>query len=126
MKLQIPLSLYIFIASIVLISCNKQYTKTENGFKTEINSTITEFQFYSPEIVRVVKSKKGFDFEKNSLSVIKVPQTVSFSLMKTDSAIVATTEKMVVKQNIYTGTVSFYSDKGESRWYEIYTQRRFG
>jgi alpha-D-xyloside xylohydrolase len=113
MKLQIPFSLYIFFVSIVLISCNKQYTKTENGFNTEIDSIITEIQFYSPEIVRVVKSKKGFDFERNSLSVIKVPQEISFSLTKNDSAIVATTEKMVVKQNIVTGIVSFYSDKGE-------------
>lgn len=107
------LLLYALVASVLLISCNKQYTKTEYGIKTDIGSTLTEIQFFSPEIVRIVKSEKEFDFKKTSLSVIKEPQKVSFSVTGNDSTIVATTERMAVKINIVTGAVSFASANGE-------------
>jgi alpha-D-xyloside xylohydrolase len=61
-----------------------------------------------------VKSEKGFDFRKTSLSVIKEPQKVSFSVTGNDSTIVATTERMAVKINIATGAVSFASPDGET------------
>jgi alpha-D-xyloside xylohydrolase len=76
----------IVITAVVLaslVSCNTRYKETELGFKAKIDSTLTEIQFYSPEIVRIVKSKKGFDFEKSSLSVIKEPQKVTFTITKT-------------------------------------------
>jgi alpha-D-xyloside xylohydrolase len=113
MNLQKTVLLIMIITSFSMIACNKQYTKTEYGMLTVIDSTITEIQFYSPEIVRIVKYRKGFDFEKNSLSVIKEPQKVSYAVTSNDSTIIATTGKMTVKLNIVTGTVSFASDKGE-------------
>ena len=76
MKLKELKVLFILITTVLLVSCNSQYRKTENGFKSVTDSTVTEIQFFSPEIVRVVKSKKGFEFEKSSLSVIKEPQKV--------------------------------------------------
>ena len=107
------LLLYALAASLLLISCNKQFTKTEYGIKTEIGSTVTEIQFFSPEIVRIVKSEKGFDFNKTSLSVIKEPQKVSFSVTGNDSTIVAATERVAVKIDIATGAVSFASQDGK-------------
>jgi alpha-D-xyloside xylohydrolase len=71
MKLERNLILFAVIASFSLISCNRHYTKTEHGIKTDVGSTVTEIQFYSPEIVRIIKSEKGFDFRKTSLSVKK-------------------------------------------------------
>ena len=113
MKLKELKVLFILITTVLLVSCNSQYRKTENGFKSVTDSTVTEIQFFSPEIVRVVKSKKGFEFEKSSLSVIKEPQKVVYSITRSDSTIVATTEKMAVKLHLTTGAVSFATATGE-------------
>jgi len=114
MKLK-NLAYIIAVAALAsLASCNKQYSETEYGFKTVIDSIVTEIQFYSPEIVRIIKSKKGFEFKKTSLSVIKEPQKVAFAITADDSTIVATTEKMAVKLNLITGAVSFASGTGEN------------
>jgi len=113
MKLERNLILFAVIASFSLISCNRHYTKTEHGIKTDVGSTVTEIQFYSPEIVRIIKSEKGFDFRKTSLSVIKEPEKVSFSVNGNDSIIVAATDSLAVKINLVTGAVSFASAEGE-------------
>ena len=104
----------VVIAIASLVSCNTRYKETNLGFKAKIDSTLTEIQFYSPEIVRIVKSRKGFEFEKNSLSVIKEPQKVSFTITSNDSTVVATTGKMAVQLNLITGAVSFASNTGEN------------
>ena len=113
MKLKKTFILFAVIASFSLISCNRHYTKTEHGIKTVTGSTVTEIQFFSPEIVRILKSEKGFDFQKSSLSVIKEPQKVSFSVKGNDSTVVAATDRMAVRINIATGAVSFASPGGE-------------
>jgi len=113
MKLKKTVILFAVISSLPLISCNRHYTKTEHGIKTDVGSTVTDIQFYSPEIVRIIKSEKGFDFRKTSLSVIKEPEKVSFSVTGNDSTIIAATDSMAVKINLVTGAVSFASADGE-------------
>ena len=59
----------IFLSVIVLIAgqiLGQQYQKTENGITTNINSISIEIKFYSPEIVRVLKSPEGKSFTKKS------------------------------------------------------------
>ncbi len=97
---------------ILLSSCSKKYSKTESGFVTELDSTILEVQFYSPEIVRVIKSKKGFVFEKKSLAVIKETEKVPFSISTQNNLIVASTNKINVVLDLTSGAVSYTSAGG--------------
>lgn len=107
MRLNLFLSTSILIFSIFLCSCSDQKIRTATGFKTEIDSLSIEIQFYSPEIVRIIKAKAGFNFEKNSLAVIGKPDSVPFSLKNNKNSIIATTEKLVVKLDKTSGTISF-------------------
>ncbi len=105
----------LLILSVMLFSaCNGQYSKTENGFKTEVDSTIVEIQFYSPEIVRVVKTKKGFEFEKKSLAVIKKAEDVAFSITTDGSIVKASTDKINVSLDINTGAIVYTNSEGET------------
>jgi len=45
----------------------QEYQKTNLGVKTKLQSMDVELQFYSPTIVRVLKSPEGIAFKKESL-----------------------------------------------------------
>jgi len=100
--------LLIFAISVLFASCNKKYTKTEHGFKTDVDSITIEVQFCSPEIVRIIKSKSGFEFEKKSLAVVKTADPVAYSVSTNDEFVIASTEKMIVKLDVNYGAFSFY------------------
>src|SRR5688572_24376613 len=58
-----------------VMHCQAQaFQKTDSGLKTSVQSVDIEIQFYSPSIVRVLKSPQGKTFKKESLSVIKSPE----------------------------------------------------
>ena len=71
------------VVLIVVIAVNntnaQSFQKTALGIKSIINSNDVEIQFYSPTIIRVLKSPTGNGFAKESLSVIKKPQQVVFT-----------------------------------------------
>jgi alpha-D-xyloside xylohydrolase len=60
------ISTFIFITLLFLStgSWAQQYKKTPVGIKTTIDSIELELQFYSPDIVRVLKSPAGIPYEK--------------------------------------------------------------
>lgn len=102
-----------FSCSLILLSsCSKQYIKTQRGFTAERDSTIIDVQFFSPETVRLVKSKKGFNFEKKSLAVIKEPEQVPFSISTKKDLIEASTDKMKVSLDMTTGAISYRTTEG--------------
>lgn len=104
----------LFLGFLFMISCTREFTKTEHGFIAQIDSSTVEIQFYSPEIVRVIKSKQGFTYEKNSLSVIKKPEKVAFTLSEQDNVIEAKTNALTVKLDITNGQISYISAKKEN------------
>ncbi len=108
-----------FALLLILSSCSKKYIKTENGFKTVLDSTIVEIQFYSPEIVRVVKHKKGFSYVKKSHAVIKAVEKVPFSVSTDDNLIVASSSKMNVALTINTGAISFTTTENKKLLREL-------
>lgn len=94
----------------VAIACQPSgtgYQQTEAGIKMSVDSLDIEVQFYSPSIVRVIKSPKGKQVEKNSLSVVKEPQTTSFKIKKKDGLILLTSESIMVVLDAQTGAVSY-------------------
>ena len=52
-------------------------SKTPDGIKTTINSTIISVSFYNPSTARIVKYPEGTNPVKESLSVIAEPEKVA-------------------------------------------------
>jgi alpha-D-xyloside xylohydrolase len=104
----------ISFAFSVVININAQkYQKTELGIKSIINSIEIEIQFYSPSIVRVLKSPEGTTFTKKSLSVIKVPQKVTFNTKQVGDELFLKSENVQVNLNVKSGMISFSTLGGE-------------
>ena len=69
-----------FLLCLLSVIYAQEFTKTEFGMKLNSNSVAIEVQFYSPTIVRILKSPQGNTFSKESLSVIKKPETVQLNI----------------------------------------------
>jgi alpha-D-xyloside xylohydrolase len=87
----------------------QQHEPVNNGFKATINDIDLEIQFYSPEIVRILKSPEGSVFTKTSFSVIKEPEKTEVKTLDKEDIIVIASSKMAVHINKITGKISFFS-----------------
>lgn len=92
----------------------QNYQKTALGVKTKLQSMDVEVQFYSPTIVRVLKSPEGVAFKKESLSVIKKPQQTKFTIQQQGDVISLKSEKLKVAIDVKSGKVSFNTIAGAS------------
>jgi alpha-D-xyloside xylohydrolase len=90
----------------------QSYQKTALGVKTKINGTELEMQFFSPGIIRVLKSPVGSSFTKESLSVIKAPQKTAFSIKQKGEILTLKSEKLLVSANLKSGEVTYFSNAG--------------
>jgi alpha-D-xyloside xylohydrolase len=100
------LSAFLIITLSVSLSA-QNYQKTSNGVKTQVGTTYIEVQFYSPTIVRVLKSPKGETLKKKSLAVIKEPEATRFNIEKFNNVITLASSDVVVTLNLTTGDVVF-------------------
>ncbi len=108
---------YAILLSLLMVigtwGFSQPFQKTNLGIKASINSTDVEIQFYSPSVVRVVKSPVGKSFKKESLSVVKTPQKIAFTINQQGENLVLKSEKLVAVLNLKNGKVSFSTLKGE-------------
>jgi len=109
-KLNLVFLLLMFFA---IGSQAQSYTKSNLGIKTQINSTDVEIQFYGPSTVRVLKSPMGKTFEKKSLSVVKTPQAVKFTVKKQGDIVSLKSNKLKVDVDLKSGKISYYTLSGE-------------
>ena len=107
---KINLVIFIFLLSIGAYA--QSFTKTVLGVKTQINSTDVEIQFYGPSTVRVLKSPAGTAFTKESLAVIKKPQTTKLSVQEQGDVILLKSEKLKVDINLKSGKIAFETLSG--------------
>lgn len=91
---------------------SQSYQRTSSGVKTTINSVNVEIQFFSPDIVRILKSPEGVSNEKKSLSVIKVPEKTLLKVNQQDNILSVNSALVQVKLSQQTGQISFYSASG--------------
>ena len=106
--MQFKALLLLFLISCSTTQAQKSYAKTEFGLKAEVDSLVIELQFYSSKNVRVLKSKKGFDFDKNSLSVIAKPQNTNFKISESEvSTVVISSDDLRVSLDLVSGAISF-------------------
>lgn len=117
----------------LLISCmiyavsvwSQDFQKTEHGIKTSVNAVDIEVQFFTPSVVRVIKSPKGENYEKQSLSVIAKPDDVSFKTNAKDGVILLETKAMQVSLNTSTGVISYTDSNGKELLSEKATDKQF-
>jgi len=105
---------FIFVAFFILAegAHSQSFQKTAPGITATINQIAVEISFYTPAIVRIIKSPAGVNYSKKSLSVIAVPQSVPFSTQQTGSTVTLKSDKLLVKLNLISGTLNFYSAAG--------------
>ena len=97
---------------IPAISIAQNYQKTVSGAKASINGVSVEVQFYSPEIVRVIKAPEGKPFTKTSLSVIKKPQQAQISLKQHGDVLDLRSEKLNISLNLKSGELTYFTIAG--------------
>lgn len=100
----------------------QNFQKTATGLKTRLQSMDLEVQFFSPTIVRIMKSPEGVAFKKESLSVIKTPQKTDFTVKQQGDVVSMKTSKMEVILNLLTGKVTYQDLKGNI----LFTEKDYG
>lgn len=100
------------------------YQKNSIGVSFITDSLKVDIQFYSPSIIRVVKSPVGSNFLKESLPVIKSPEKTSFSVSHKGNILTLKSQSINVVADTKTGTVS-YSVSGKLLLQEKENSSRF-
>jgi alpha-D-xyloside xylohydrolase len=121
MKRQLLL-LLIFPVTFISNSLAQSYQRTGTGVKANIQSMDIEVQFYSPQIVRVLKQPEGTILKKESLSVIKKPQETGLDVSGQNGIVTLKSSSVLVKLNLKTGSVSFATLSGAP----LFTEKDYG
>jgi alpha-D-xyloside xylohydrolase len=116
---KIPFLLLLFISQLGI---GQSISKTQNGITTTVDGLTVEVQFFSPQIVRVIKAPEGTSFIKQSLSVIKKPQAVTLDIQQQSNAVMLKSEALQVALNVQTGKVAFYNISGQ----QLFTEKDYG
>ncbi|GHT73570.1 xylosidase [Bacteroidia bacterium] len=98
------------VITAVLLYCTafaQTYERTDLGAKTTVGTTDIEIQFYSPAIVRIIKSPSGQPVQKQSFSVIKQAEKTSLTIVQVYNVLQLKSETVCVSLNLLTGSVAF-------------------
>lgn len=120
--MKLKLLAILFLTLLSEITKAQFYQKTDIGIKSTTQSMMVELQFYSPEIVRVLKTPEGVPFEKQSLSVIKIPGKTDLKISENDKIVNINSSKLHVELNLQTGRVTFSDLKGN----QLFTEKDYG
>jgi len=90
----------------------QSYQNTGNGLKTMLNGIEVEISFYNPSTVRIVKSPSGWEYSKESLSVVEKPQNVSIKTSQKGDMLSLKSNKLEVRLDLKTGKISYYTLSG--------------
>jgi alpha-D-xyloside xylohydrolase len=96
----------------------QSFQQTQQGVKADIGSQSIEIQFYSPEIIRVIKTPKGQTFIKESLSVVKKPEAVPFHLQKKENGLSLSSTALSVSVDLKNGEISYATAAGQTLLHE--------
>jgi len=113
------IALFLFLANPVY---GQNFKKTDSGIKTNVQSMDVEIQFFTPSIVRVVKSPENKPFAKESVSVIKSPEKVNPEITQTGDNVRMKSNALIVEFNLKTGKVSYFDLTGAN----LFTEKDYG
>jgi alpha-D-xyloside xylohydrolase len=106
------ISLLVLLISLHLTGWSQTYQKTGYGIKTKVKTTDIELQFYSPQIVRIVKLPSGAAASNKSLAVIASPQKLPLAISTQNNELIVSSPSLQVKINQQTAAIRFYTAKG--------------
>lgn len=106
--------IWITLLLSAFISCvnAQKYTKNEYGITCETSALKIDVQFFGSKTVRIVKSPAGHTFTKKSLSVVKAPQAVKFSVTQNGDVVTLGTSDVTVRVNLTSAAISFKTHSG--------------
>lgn len=109
---------HLFLSLCLCFSTNilfgQEYQKTPSGIKTRVDEINIEVQFFTPSVVRIVKSPVGAEVEKQSFSVIAKPEKVNLKTSVKDNKIVLNSGQLAVSVDARTGAVTYMSEDGKA------------
>ncbi|MCU7550077.1 DUF5110 domain-containing protein [Chitinophagaceae bacterium LB-8] len=111
--------LFLFFSNVAF---GQSFTKTTYGIQSTVDGLIVEIQFNSPKIVRVVKAPEGTSYKKESLSVIKKPESIKLDIQQQGNAVLLKSEALQVELNLMTGKVAFSNLNGG----QLFTEKDYG
>ncbi|MBC7722170.1 MAG: DUF4968 domain-containing protein, partial [Pedobacter sp.] len=91
----------------------QSYQKTDFGITSTVGTNKVELQFYTPSIVRVLKSPSDKPFIKNSLSVVAAPKKVAITITQKNDIITVKSAAVQVNLNLTSGEIIYTTNKGE-------------
>jgi alpha-D-xyloside xylohydrolase len=101
------------LAVILMTQLNAMaYQKTTSGVVTNLQSMNVEVQFLSPDIVRILKSPDDLTLDKQSLSVVKTPESVDLTIWDDNRVATLKSTSLTVELDLRTGKVTFTDPKG--------------
>jgi alpha-D-xyloside xylohydrolase len=113
---------YLFFLLFSNVAICQSFSKTNTGVKAVVDGLNVEVQFYSPKIVRVVKSPVGVSLNKTSLSVIKKPEAIQLDIQQQGNSVTLKSDALQVALHLQTGKVS-YSSLNEG---SLFTEKDYG
>ncbi len=102
------------LAFLPYASRAQQFQQTPKGVKAEIGSQSVEIQFFTPEVVRVIKTPAGNAFVKESLSVVKKPDAVPFTVQKKEDNVRLSSKSITVSLSLKNGDISYFTAAGKN------------
>jgi len=115
-------SLFLLLFLFSTSAWSQPYSKTALGIKSTINAMDVEIQFFSPTIVRILKTPVGISAVKSSLSVIKAPEKTDLTVAEEGKGITISSNSLKVLYNLSTGRVTFSDLKGN----QLFTEKDYG
>lgn len=92
------------------LHCGAQtFQKTELGLQATVNGTDIEIQFYSPQVVRIIKHPAATPYQKFSFSVVQHPGNTAFQFINSKDAVVLQSAALKVKLDKKTGSIEYHT-----------------
>lgn len=114
---------YMLLLALFSFSISAQnYQRTATGLKTKLQSMDVEVQFYSPNIVRILKAPEDTPYKKESLSVNKKKEETKFTIQEQGNIVSLKTDKIVVSLDLVTGKVTYLDLNGKT----LFTEKDYG
>ncbi len=101
---------------------SQNYEPTDSGIKAKVQSMEVEIRFYSPEIVRVIKSPEGITVNKQSLSVIKTPAKTELNIHQKEGVVTLSSSALIVDFCPETGKITYRDASGNI----LFTEKEYG
>lgn len=113
MKMDLRRKVLLLLLLVVFVAKGQSFEQTTHGIKAVVDDVKVEIEYYSPKVVRIIKSPANRTFTKESLSVIASPQSLNLVVDQVKQVLRVKSKQMQVQLDLETGQLSFADAKGQ-------------